>query len=87
VNTLSHSRVLSPSRVGLILSAALAALSCFTGDVGDPLRLPATSTESREASALPASKGPSRGISSGSKVLKESGLSSRTTRGAGGSVW
>jgi hypothetical protein len=75
VNILRYPRARSPGRVGLVIVAAIAAVSGSTADVADPAarlpsviqRLPATSTESPE--------------------LREVGFVSPTSRGAGGSIW
>jgi hypothetical protein len=86
VKTLPSPRALSPARVGLIIVAAVVAMSRSTADVGDPEPLPALiqqsparSTESLEPAAFAASEGPAEEISSGSK--------SRFSAGAGGSIW
>jgi hypothetical protein len=75
VNILSYPRALSASRAGLVLAAALAAVSSSSADVADPTarlpsliqKLPAKDAESPE--------------------LREVGFVSPTLRGAGGSIW
>jgi hypothetical protein len=75
VKILSHSRALSAGCIGLIVVAALAAVSSSSVDVADPAaRLPSMIQQ------LPATKAPS-------PELRDVGFVSPTSRGAGGSIW